>query len=65
VSLAFGIGANTALFSLLDTIVLKPLPVRDPSRLVLVDGGSWTNPIWEQIRDRRHDMFEDAFAWSG
>jgi len=65
VSLAFGIGANTALFSLLDSIVLKPLPVRHPSRLVVVDGGSWTNPIWEQIRERRHDIFEDAFAWSG
>jgi predicted permease len=64
-SLAFGIGANTALFSLLDSIVLKPLPVREPSRLVVVDDGSWTNPIWEEIRSRRQDIFEDAFAWSG
>jgi hypothetical protein len=65
VSLALGIGANTALFSILNSLLLKTLPVRDPARLVLIDGGSWTNPIWEQIRARRHDIFEDAFAWSG
>ncbi len=62
-SLALGIGANTALFSLLNSIVLKPLPVRDPASLVIVEDGSWTNPIWEQIRAARHDIFEDAFAW--
>jgi len=35
-SLALGIGANTAIFSLLDQVVLKSLPVRDPQRLVLL-----------------------------
>ena len=64
-SLALGIGANTALFSILNSLLLKTLPVRDPAALVILDDGSWTNPIWEQIRDRRHDLFEDAFAWSG
>jgi putative ABC transport system permease protein len=63
VSLALGIGANTALFSILDSMVLKPLPVRAPASLVVLDDGSWTNPIWEQIRDRRHEIFADAFAW--
>ena len=33
-SLALGIGANTAIFSLLDQVVLRSLPVRDPERLV-------------------------------
>ena len=65
VSLALGIGANAALFSILNSLLLKTLPVRDPASLVVIDDGSWTNPIWEQIRERRQELFEDAFAWSG
>ena len=65
VSLALGIGANAALFSILNSLLFKTLPVRDPASLVVIDDGSWTNPIWEQIRERRHELFEDAFAWSG
>ena len=64
VSLALGIGANTALFSILDGLVLKPLPVRDADALVLLEGGEWTNPIWEEIRARQHELFDGAFAWS-
>ena len=67
-SLALGIGANTAVFSILDSLLLRSLPVRDPQRLVLLTIGdegnwSWTNPQWEQIRERR-DLFNGAFAYS-
>src|SRR5689334_18513554 len=67
-SLALGIGANTAIFSLLDGLVLRPLPVRDPDRLALLLSSetdvatSWTYPIWEQLRDRR-DIAAGAAAW--
>ena len=39
-SLAVGLGANTAIFSLVDAAILKPLPVDDPGSLVIVE---WTN----------------------
>jgi predicted permease len=67
-SLALGIGANTAIFSLIDAVILKTLPVSHPEQLVELgmkteDGLSFTNPIWEQVRDRQ-DVFSGAFAYS-
>lgn len=67
-SLALGIGANTAIFSILNSLLLKSLPVREPSQLVVVDsvipneyfGISY--PVWNEIRQRR--VFDLPFAWA-
>jgi hypothetical protein len=77
-SLALGVGANTAIFQLLDAVRIRTLPVADPGRLVEIRisdpvGGrtgqfsgrrpSLTNPLWEQVRDRQQ-VFSEAFAWA-
>src|SRR5262245_32983553 len=66
-SLALGIGANTAIFSILDSLMLRSLPVKAPDRLAVIGtargNDSWTYPIWEQVRDRG-DLFDGAFAYS-
>jgi putative ABC transport system permease protein len=63
-TLALGIGANTALFSIFSSLILRPLPVRDPGSLALLTNGSWSYPIWEEIRAREAQLFDGAFAWS-
>jgi putative ABC transport system permease protein len=63
-SLALGIGANTAIFTLVNSLLLRTLPVRAPEQLVLIVGDSWTNPIWEEIKSRQHQLFDGAAAWS-
>jgi predicted permease len=63
-SLALGVGANTAIFSIVDSLLLRSLPVHQPERLVLLDDGSWTNPIWEEIRDRHASHFGGVASWS-
>jgi predicted permease len=76
-SLALGIGANTAIFQLLDAVRLRTLPVQHPEHLAIVkirnfDEGSGsfssrysytTNPQWEQIRAQQQG-FSGIFAWS-
>jgi predicted permease len=63
-----GIGANTAIFSLVNTLMLRSLPIKDPRQLVQVLAGptraSWSNPLWEQLRDRDAQLFSGAFAYT-
>src|SRR5215469_16015072 len=77
VTLALGIGANTAIFQLLDAVRLRNLPVRNPSELTIVhlaDLPGWrgshetaypslNNPLWEYFRDHQH-VFSQVMAWS-
>jgi hypothetical protein len=76
-SLALGIGANTAIFQILDAVRIRALPVSHPQELAEVRiigednnrSGSFTgrrsmltNPLWERIRDRQ-EAFSEIFAW--
>jgi putative ABC transport system permease protein len=72
ISLALGIGANTAIFSLVDAVMLRMLPVKNPEQLALIKfrrassahlSQSATNPIWEQVRDHQN-AFSGVIAWS-
>jgi putative ABC transport system permease protein len=63
-TLALGIGANTSLFSIFNSLIVRPLPVREPGSLALLTSGSWSYPVWEEIKAREADLFDGAFAWS-
>jgi putative ABC transport system permease protein len=76
-SLALGIGANTAIFQLIDAIRLKMLPVHNPQELVSIDferdsmRAGWfstrsarlTYAQWDQIRAQQQ-VFTGVLAWS-
>src|SRR6202008_855054 len=76
-SLALGIGANTAIFQLLDAVRLRTLPVKNPEQIAKINidhrngaSGSFTSRYsdltyaqWEQIRERQQ-AFSSVFAWA-
>jgi predicted permease len=76
ITLALGIGANTAVFQLLDAVRLRSLPVQRPRELaeLRIIGGNrgfgvgngeysqFTIPMWQEVR-RHHDPFSGVFAW--
>jgi putative ABC transport system permease protein len=78
-SLALGIGANTAIFELLDSVRMRSLPVPEAQRLVEVRlsstdklrGGvqSWdanfSYPLWEALRDHMPSAMSGVLAWAG
>ena len=62
-TLGLGIGATTAIFSLLEAVILRPLPVRNPEDLVLVRSGG-LYPVFRAFQQHT-DVFVDVFATSG
>jgi putative ABC transport system permease protein len=61
--LSIGIGATTCVFGLLDGLVLRTLPVREPARLVWFRDPSFSYPIFTELRARSGQLFSGLFAW--
>jgi putative ABC transport system permease protein len=73
-TLSLGIGATTAIFSVADGMILRPLPFRNPRELVTISsqtalrfgfqaGGGWGHAMWDRLRQRGGE-FGGGFAWT-
>src|SRR4029078_2446446 len=67
-SLTLGIGANNAMFYILTSLLLNPLPVREPGDLVALaserpgEDAAMTYPVWKAVRDSQ--VLTDSFVWA-
>ena len=66
-TLALGIGANTAIFSIINVVLLKPLPFTDPNRLVMVWSTAPAQGLTEGLSSYPdfHDWHEQSKAFTG
>jgi predicted permease len=70
-SLALGIGANTAIFSVVDSLLLRPLPVDDPGQITIFDCPQkqgfalplFSIPDYHDLRDQTTDIFSGVFGY--
>src|SRR5690348_98693 len=70
-TLALGIGANTSIFSVTDALLLRPLPVWRPERLIQIAGIYRTGSriplsfgLYQEL-ERNQRIFSGIFAWTG
>ena len=70
-TLALGIGANTAIFSMMDSFVLRPMPVSNPSQITVLAlqqkrgplGNQFSIPEYRDVRDQTSDVFSGVFGY--
>ena len=62
--MALGVGATTAVFALVDGLVLRDLPVNRPDRLVYFSAPSFSYPIFTEVKARSTEVLASVAAWS-